>query len=390
MVGELLSLAVAVGLVGLMVHDWRQQRKALQAPTDPSNPTSVATVKPSVRLADLAQPLHFAKDALLSIRKMRQVRRLRLREWWWMLDEAFHWMLVGETGKGKSTLAKAMMSFYAQQGMVFLIDPHYSPDDWPIRAIGAGRNYAEADAAFVALEKELNRRYDKRANPKDDDAVDLPLWVFIDEYLSCVANCPNASRVFKALVNEGRKVGIHLVVLVQVKTVKALGIEGEGDTRRNLGKVLFGSYAVAVDELEWLGDFQYPAAIDVREGQPPIGIDTSELPSLHGTIKADCVWQPDLEIQPIEAAGLLTANHVLVAKWLAEEPNISNRQIAKRLWGGNGGGKNNAKAQELRSAVAQVFTCSLASALSVDDDGTAPETDAGEQVNGEQPETVDA
>jgi len=314
---------------------------------------------------------------------------LRLQQWWWILMQANHWMLIGETRTGKSTLARAMVAWFAflaakygsATGKILIIDPHWSPDAWcNLPGVGAGRNYAEIDACFRALEREMDRWFKLLAaggKPEND-----PLIIFIDEYLSCVANGAKkdgettVARVFKAIIREAAKVGMHVVVLVQEDSVKAMGIEGEGASRRNLGKVWFGSFAV--DMCSWLVGRRYPAALDYKLPEP-VGIDTDELPAVASArVPVTCLWRvPDvLQDEPatpmLPAQPALTEQHmkaalIMLDYRLKNGKAISQRRLAELLLGvEDGGGTYSKKCQPIRDAVEPIVEAVLAENVTCD------------------------
>lgn len=202
---------------------------------------------------------------------------------WWpaVVNEAHHLLLVGSTQSGKTTTACALLCARAQRDHILVIDPHAKLSPWQCDAVGTGRDWDGIDAALVALETEMSRRY------APSEAIGEPLTIFIDEWPAIAANCRNAKRVFLALAQEGAKVRMRLVVLTQQPTVEALGIPGQGDARNNFSRLLLGSFATKLAEAA-IG--RWAAVLD-HQGQVQ-AVDRGRLPGLVQTASNCQVWQP--------------------------------------------------------------------------------------------------
>lgn len=166
---------------------------------------------------------------------------LPLEQWWHrVIRHATHVILVGESQSGKSTTARALLTDRSYGDRVVIIDPHEKLNDWgDLPVIGRGYDKAACATAIKALYVEMGRRY------QPGEAIEPPLTVFIDEYPAIAKYDPSVSEAFTGLLREAAKVHIRLVVLAQDDNVKSLGIEGEGEVRKNLLKVLLGTFATA-------------------------------------------------------------------------------------------------------------------------------------------------
>lgn len=177
-----------------------------------------------------------------------------------------HIMLLGETGSGKSTLVKYLVSQSSAPAIV--LDVHAAPDDWQgMTVIGAGRNYKAVGDEVNRLVQLMNDRYELRGKGK---TTFEPLLVILDEFPACVANLGKKfTESIMLLVREARKVGIKLIILAQGSEVKTLGIEGQGAIRECFAMVTLGKFAINAakslkDEqiIEFINNAQYPAMLD--------------------------------------------------------------------------------------------------------------------------------
>lgn len=263
--------------------------------------------------------------------------RVQPHEEWWpiVLNKVHHLMVVGSTQEGKSTSVRALVKERARTDLVLVIDPHGKLNKWGTPAVGTGRNWAQIDQTFQALQAELSRRY------REDEEIGAPLSIFIDEYPTIAANCQHAQRTFLDLAREGAKVRMRLVVLTHSPNVEALGISGQGDARDNFSKLLLSSFALRVfPDLEGTA---WPAALEYKASA--MRVDRSRLLDLsERETPPPNVWQPPGE--PLEQVQW-TNEHMLVAAMLAADPNTSRAEIARTLWGGTGGGRRNEQAGEL-------------------------------------------
>ena len=184
-----------------------------------------------------------------------------------------HIMLLGETGSGKSTLVKYLVSHASAPSLV--LDSHAAPDDWQnMTVVGMGRQYKAIGNEVENLVNLMNNRYQLRGQGQKDFE---PLIVVLDEFPACVANLGKSfTENIMLLVREARKVSIKLIILAQGSEVKTLGIEGQGAIRECFAMVTLGKFALNAakslkDEqiLEFVNKAQYPAMLDDMPCQLP-------------------------------------------------------------------------------------------------------------------------
>ncbi len=177
-----------------------------------------------------------------------------------------HILILGETGSGKSTLVKFLVSHSSAASIA--LDPHAAPDDWQgMQVIGAGRKYQAIGEAATGLVELMDDRYDARA---EGQKTFEPLLVIIDEFPAITATLGKSfTESIMLLIREARKVAIRLVILSQGAEVKALGIDGQGSIRECFAIVSLGKFATARakslgdDAIKSaLGAAKYPAMLD--------------------------------------------------------------------------------------------------------------------------------
>lgn len=256
-------------------------------------------------------------------------------EWWPLAQAAHHLMVVGETQEGKSTTTIALLREKAQKGKIMIIDPHEKLNDWGTPTINTGRDWANIDQLMLALDTELSRRYLR------GEEIGAPLCIIMDEVPAIMDECDNAPKAMMRLAREGAKVGMNLVILTQDANVESLKIKGQGAVRNNFSKILLGSFAIQV--YKDLEGTQWPAVLEYRGKK--MRVSRSRLPAI---AKSDIgkvdLWQPPGEV--LEQVRW-TNEHIIVASLLANDPMISQAEIARTLWGGTGGGRRNEQAKEL-------------------------------------------
>ena len=195
-----------------------------------------------------------------------------------------HLMILGETGSGKSTICKYLVS--QVNAPCVIIDPHASPTDWRGFVVtGSGRNYGDIATEFERLALLMQSRYEQR----DQGVTQFePLIVIIDEFPAIASALgKNATDTVKLLAREARKVQIKMCLLSQGAEVKTLGLEGEGSIRESFAMLRLGNIALthaksqkdkAISEAVETQD--RPAMLDQLPCNLPVLSDAQSLPVL--------------------------------------------------------------------------------------------------------------
>lgn len=215
------------------------------------------------------------------------------------LNSGVHWMIVGETGSGKSTIANALAALASTQGAVQVLDPHASPKDWQgLRVCGAGRDYEGLNAMMDRQLNEMDRRYKLRTQGKETGEI---ITVIADELPSLMANCELAPRWIKDLSREARKVDIRLMLLTQGTEVKALNLEGQGTVRQAFTIIRLGKAATEHARLSKNPEL-YAAVIDMARpamiDDIPLMIPELDCPAIEPEVRST---EPETENDRLEA-----------------------------------------------------------------------------------------
>jgi hypothetical protein len=195
-----------------------------------------------------------------------------------------HLMILGETGSGKSTICKYLVS--QVNAPCLIIDPHASPIDWRGFVVtGSGRNYGDIATEFERLANLMQIRYEAR-----DKGISQfePLIVIIDEFPAIASSLgKGATDTVKLLAREARKVSIRMCLLSQGAEVKTLGLEGEGSIRECFAMLRLGNFALShgkslkdksIGEAVEIQD--RPAMLDQLPCNLPVLSDAQTLPVL--------------------------------------------------------------------------------------------------------------
>ena len=195
-----------------------------------------------------------------------------------------HLMILGETGSGKSTICKYLVS--QVNAPCLIIDPHASPTDWRGFVVtGSGRNYSDIATEFERLANLMQIRYEAR--DKGISQFD-PLIVIIDEFPAIASSLgKGATDTVKLLAREARKVSIRMCLLSQGAEVKTLGLEGEGSIRECFAMLRLGNFALSHGKSlkdkaigEVMETCDRPAMLDQLPCNLPILSDAQTMPVL--------------------------------------------------------------------------------------------------------------
>jgi hypothetical protein len=195
-----------------------------------------------------------------------------------------HLMILGETGSGKSTICKYLVS--QVNAPCLIIDPHASPTDWRGFVVtGSGRNYGDIATEFERLANLMQIRYEAR--DKGISQFD-PLIVIIDEFPAIASSLgKGATDTVKLLAREARKVSIRMCLLSQGAEVKTLGLEGEGSIRECFAMLRLGNFALSHGKSlkdkaigEAMENSDRPAMLDQLPCNLPILSDNQSMPVL--------------------------------------------------------------------------------------------------------------
>jgi energy-coupling factor transporter ATP-binding protein EcfA2 len=203
-------------------------------------------------------------------------------------DQVPHVAVIGPSGAGKTTLTTAMLA--DRQGQIVVLTAKEG-DTWgglPYIGIDLDATYATANATFTALEAEVKQRL--IAVKRKRMTADW-LTIVVDDFSTLVKECPVASDVVKLVARLGRSLRVRLVMLSDSALVKAIGLEGEGETRSNFAFIRLQRGHIGT--------------IEIEERQLPI--DTSMVAQLAGRANlAQRAWQEprDQEDELIDYLGL--------------------------------------------------------------------------------------
>jgi energy-coupling factor transporter ATP-binding protein EcfA2 len=149
-------------------------------------------------------------------------------------DAVPHLAVIGPSGAGKSTFTTAVLS--DRPGRIVVVAAKEG-DHWgglPYVGIDDDATYTTANATFAALDREVKQRL---VAVKQKRLTADWLTIVLDDYSTLRIVCEAADEPFKLVARIGRSLRVRLVVLSDSASVKAWGIEGEGDTRASFAFV---------------------------------------------------------------------------------------------------------------------------------------------------------
>jgi hypothetical protein len=153
--------------------------------------------------------------------------------WLAALLQAAHLLFVGHSRGGKTTLVHELATRLALAGMRVIVgDPDAAPGLWLGCAVyGYGNDFAAISAVLKTIDIEMERRRDLRGHGVQRSFE--PFYLVLDEYRDVAQYCDEARALVEDMLRRGGKLDMHLLIGVQDKQVKTMGLEGQGDLRRN-------------------------------------------------------------------------------------------------------------------------------------------------------------
>jgi len=148
-----------------------------------------------------------------------------------ILDEAVGIALLGNSGSGKSSVAKYIINLMGET-QILVLDPHDDGDTWG--GLPVVSSYEGIAEQLELLLTELDNRGPKRRRKEKLD----PVVVVCDEWPAVRSYCQQnsldvADRFLLRFGSESRKFNMLCMFCSQSGNTKALGLEGKGDFLEN-------------------------------------------------------------------------------------------------------------------------------------------------------------
>jgi hypothetical protein len=213
---------------------------------------------------------------------------------------------------------------------VVAIDPDAAPRHYPspVHLINDDEQWGAAIAAIAAIFAERNEAY------REGMERFSTFWVVADECQELLA-VDGVLDTIERIIRRGRKLNMRVLLAVQDSQVKTLGLERKSALLVNLSRV----------EVMRRGDDRV-ANVD--------GVE-HPVPDLPTTYDGACGAVIDLDDAPAQpAASKWTDKHVLAAGVLATEPDVSGRELSRRLYGGDGSGEAYYRAKAIRADIEKI------------------------------------
>ena len=183
-------------------------------------------------------------------------------DWNNISDEAVGFLICGNSGSAKSSLATWLAGHLSQSNpmAVIALDPHFN-DCWQLAGIKSIGKIEQIEAALNWLLSELDARCDRKGEglPLGDH-----LFVICDELNASLERFKDRKIVestLRRLGSEGRKFGLTFCGLNQSSNAGAIGIDAK--YRSNYALILLGQSARTHPQLgKHLTDVAYPCVLD--------------------------------------------------------------------------------------------------------------------------------
>ena len=184
-----------------------------------------------------------------------------LYDWNSIADEAVGFLICGNSGSAKSSLATWLAGHLTQSEpmAVIALDPHYN-DCWQLAGIKSVGKIEHIEACLEWLIAELDRRCERKG---DGLPLGDPMFIICDEInaaLERFAKPKIIESALKRLGSEGRKFDLTFCGLNQSSNAEALGIDSK--YRSNYALILLGESARTHAKLgKHLQDVAYPCTV---------------------------------------------------------------------------------------------------------------------------------
>jgi len=184
-----------------------------------------------------------------------------LYDWNNIADEAVGFLICGNSGSAKSSLATWLAGHLTQNEpmSVISLDPHFN-DCWQLAGIQSVGKIEHIEACLEWLIAELDRRCERKG---DGIALGDPMFIICDELNAAMerfAKPKVIESILKRLGSEGRKFNLTFCGLNQSSNADALGIDSK--YRSNYALILLGESARTHAKLgKFLQDVAYPCTV---------------------------------------------------------------------------------------------------------------------------------
>jgi hypothetical protein len=236
-----------------------------------------------------------------------------LAPWLTTLLDALHLLFIGHSRGGKTSVVHELAIRLAQQGCRVIVgDPDAAPGLWSgCEVFGYGDDFVAISEALTHVRAEVERRRELRG--RGIQRRFEPLYLVLDEYRDVSQFCEEARPLVEDILRRGGKLDIHLMLGVQDKQVKTMGLEGQGDLRKNF------TYTVEIRRDPQSGQ-RWATISDPNGDETPETHRVPQLPDLDALVEAGGAHAspaPDHRLQPVldwlseRGQGNATVDHVL-------------------------------------------------------------------------------
>lgn len=194
-------------------------------------------------------------------------------------------LIIGSRDAGKTTILKHFIARRLAKSHVLVLDPHNTPDKWPIgsHVIGNGRDFSQIEKALAALVDLMNKRFGEISSGLVRESKHPKITVVLEEWRTVTLNNTSVTtNALKTLITESRKANIDIFIASQSDRVGALGIKGEGDLKEafalvslsvnKLTKERTGTIDLGDGEINALLPGEYQGDLILSEDMPDINL----------------------------------------------------------------------------------------------------------------------